>query len=119
MYPFCRGILFGKVALAMRITTNYFFYALTAVFLNFELRVVYTNIALKSNVKRTRILKELFAEDDSKDMLVIKNQLEDTEQNLVDNLDEICIALDANNVECVINQRIFCDLLEILRINVH
>ena len=62
---------------------------------------MYTNISLKSNLKKTLISKALFSEDDNKGMRIIKNRMKDMEQCLIDDLDEIAVALDANEQEHV------------------
>ena len=62
---------------------------------------MYTDISLKSNRKKTLISKALFSEDDNKGMRIIKNRIKDMEQCLVDDLDEIAVALDANEQEHV------------------
>ena len=67
------------------------------VFRNIPLRVVYTRLLVKSCGRNPMASKELVAED-SKDILVIQEQISEIEQCLVEDKENIVSALNDNNL---------------------
>ena len=68
------------------------------IFLNIHSRVVYTYLLVKSYSRNPMASEELFAED-SKDILVMQEQISEIEQCLVEDEENIVSALNDNNLD--------------------